>query len=199
MKECTDIIVVFPSVWLPELIEKWWKCLQKIKLTELSSVKLILQPIHVAGCLLIYFLLTHSLTHSFTYSLTHSFTYSPTHSLTHSCSRSLALTLIHSSTLTHSHTRSLALTLIHSSTHSLSPWSRVLREKLTGSQLVRKFPAFYGTQRFITAFTSAHLLSLFWVDGYICMCKCDVWLLYEDVHNLFHIFLIHIYCFVWNY
>jgi hypothetical protein len=34
----------------------------------------------------------------------------------------------------------------------LTPWSRVLLEKLTGFQLVRKFPAFYGTVRFITAF-----------------------------------------------
>jgi hypothetical protein len=38
--------------------------------------------------------------------------------------------------------------------------SRVLPEKLTGSQLVKKFPAFYGTRRFITAFTSASYLSL---------------------------------------
>ena len=38
--------------------------------------------------------------------------------------------------------------------------SRVLPEKLTGSQLVKKFPAFYGTRRFITAFTSARHLSL---------------------------------------
>jgi hypothetical protein len=37
----------------------------------------------------------------------------------------------------------------------LTPWSRVLLEKLTGSQIVKKFPAFYGTRRFITAFTSA--------------------------------------------
>jgi hypothetical protein len=29
-------------------------------------------------------------------------------------------------------------------THLLPPWSRVLLEKLTGSQLVIKFPAFYG-------------------------------------------------------
>jgi len=28
-------------------------------------------------------------------------------------------------------------------------------EKLTGFQLVKKFPTFYGTQGFITAFTSA--------------------------------------------
>jgi len=42
----------------------------------------------------------------------------------------------------------------------LTPWSRVLHEKLTGFQPVKKFPAFYGTRRFITAFTSAHHLSL---------------------------------------
>jgi hypothetical protein len=37
-------------------------------------------------------------------------------------------------------------------TYLLTPWIRVLLEKLTGSQLVKKFPAFYGTQRFITVF-----------------------------------------------
>ena len=37
----------------------------------------------------------------------------------------------------------------------LTPCSRVLLEKLTGFQLVKKFPAFYGTRKFITAFTSA--------------------------------------------
>jgi hypothetical protein len=41
----------------------------------------------------------------------------------------------------------------------LTLWSGVLLEKLTGLQLVRKFPAFYGTLRFITAFTSACHLS----------------------------------------
>jgi hypothetical protein len=35
-------------------------------------------------------------------------------------------------------------------------------EKLKGSQLVKKFPAFYGTRRFITALTSACHLSLSW-------------------------------------
>jgi len=35
-----------------------------------------------------------------------------------------------------------------------------LLEKLTGSQIVKKFPAFYGTRMFITAFTSARHLSL---------------------------------------
>jgi len=33
-------------------------------------------------------------------------------------------------------------------------------EKLTGSQLVKKFPAFYGSRTFITAFESARHLSL---------------------------------------
>ena len=42
----------------------------------------------------------------------------------------------------------------------LTPWCRVLLEKLTGLQLVKKFPAFYGTRRFITALTSARQLSL---------------------------------------
>ena len=44
---------------------------------------------------------------------------------------------------------------------SLSPsaWSRVLPDKLTGPQLVKKFPAFYGTHKFITASTSARHLS----------------------------------------
>jgi len=45
-------------------------------------------------------------------------------------------------------------------TYLLSPWSRVLSENLTGSQLVKKFPAFYGNWRFITAFTTARHLSV---------------------------------------
>jgi hypothetical protein len=44
--------------------------------------------------------------------------------------------------------------------NSMDPWISVLSEKLTGHQLVKKFPAFYGTRRFITAFTSSHHLSL---------------------------------------
>jgi hypothetical protein len=45
-------------------------------------------------------------------------------------------------------------------TFLLTPWSKVLLEKLTGSQLDMKFPAFYGTRRFITAFTIARHFSL---------------------------------------
>ena len=47
-------------------------------------------------------------------------------------------------------------------TYLLTPWSRVLPENLTGSQLVKKFPAFYGNRSFITEFTSTRHLSLFW-------------------------------------
>ena len=43
-----------------------------------------------------------------------------------------------------------------------NPRSKVLPEKLTGFQLVKKFPAFYRTRRFIAAFTSARHLCLSW-------------------------------------
>ena len=46
----------------------------------------------------------------------------------------------------------------------LTPWYRVLLEKLTGLQLVMKFPAFHGTRRFITALTSVRHLSLSWAS-----------------------------------
>ena len=42
----------------------------------------------------------------------------------------------------------------------LTPCSTVFLEKLTGSQLIKEFPTFYGTRRFITAFTSAGQLSV---------------------------------------
>jgi len=40
--------------------------------------------------------------------------------------------------------------------------SRALPEKLTGPQAANKFPAFYGTRRFITVLTRARHLSLSW-------------------------------------
>ena len=46
----------------------------------------------------------------------------------------------------------------------LTPWCRVLLEKLTGLQLVKKFPAIHGTRRFITALTSVRHLSLSWAS-----------------------------------
>ena len=49
-------------------------------------------------------------------------------------------------------------------TYVLTPWCRVLLEKLTGLQQVKKFPAFHGTRTFITAFTSIRHLSLSWAS-----------------------------------
>ena len=52
----------------------------------------------------------------------------------------------------------------YSLTHSLTPWCSVLLEKLTGLQLVKNFPAFHGTRRFITALTNVRHLSLSWAS-----------------------------------
>ena len=46
----------------------------------------------------------------------------------------------------------------------LTPCCRVLLEKLTGLQLVKKFPGFHGTRRFITALTSVRHLYLSWAS-----------------------------------
>ena len=56
--------------------------------------------------------------------------------------------------------------LLHNmcSYYLLTPWCRVLLEQLTGLQLVKKFPAFHGTRRFITALTSICHLSLSWAS-----------------------------------
>jgi len=80
-----------------------------------------------------WFVLTYLLTYLLTYFLTYSLTYLLTYSLTYS---------------------------LYLLTYLLTPWSRVLLEKLTGFQLVKKFLAFYGNRRFITAIKSARNLSL---------------------------------------
>jgi hypothetical protein len=46
----------------------------------------------------------------------------------------------------------------------LIAWSRVFLQKLTGCQLFKKIPTFYGTRRFTTPFTSARHLSLSWAN-----------------------------------
>ena len=50
-------------------------------------------------------------------------------------------------------------TIVSKHVYLLTPWCRVL-EKLNGLQLVKKFPAFHGTRRFITALKSVRHLSL---------------------------------------
>ena len=49
-------------------------------------------------------------------------------------------------------------------TYILTPWCRVLLEKLTALQVVKKFPAFHGTRRFIIALTIVRHLSLSWAS-----------------------------------
>ena len=72
------------------------------------------------------------------------------------CGRgSIILPLLHIRSLRFIHTYYLP-------TYLLTSWSRVLLDNATGSHLVEKFPAFYGTGRFITEFTSARQLSLYW-------------------------------------
>ena len=55
--------------------------------------------------------------------------------------------------------------LQHLRVYLLTPWCRVLLEKLTGLQLVKKFPAFHGTRRFITALIRVRHLSLSWASS----------------------------------
>ena len=49
-------------------------------------------------------------------------------------------------------------------TYLLTPWCRVLLEKLMGLQLVKEFPAFHGTRRFITSLTSVRQLFVSWAS-----------------------------------
>ena len=58
----------------------------------------------------------------------------------------------------------MELTQPHLLTYLLTPWCRVLLEKLTDLQLVKKSPAFHGTRRFITVLTSVRHLSLSWAS-----------------------------------
>ena len=64
----------------------------------------------------------------------------------------------------HLHCLGNIITAVPLWTYLLTPWCWVLLEKLTGLQLVKKFPAFHGTQRFITAPTSVRHLSLSWAS-----------------------------------
>ena len=97
-----------------------------------TGVVLFVSNQQVLLMVLLTYLLTHSLTHSLIHSLIYLLTYLITYLLTHLL------------------------------TYLLTPCSTILLEKLTGIQLVKKFPTFYETQRFITSFTTACHLSLSW-------------------------------------
>ena len=49
---------------------------------------------------------------------------------------------------------------VNTTSYLLTPRSTVLLEKATGPQLVKKFPTFYGTRRFITA-NYLHFFTIF--------------------------------------
>jgi len=55
---------------------------------------------------------------------------------------------------------SSAITMMHGPINIRFTRSRVRPENLRGPKLVEKFPSFYGTRRFITAFSSTRYLSL---------------------------------------
>jgi hypothetical protein len=69
----------------------------------------------------------------------------------------------------------------------LTPWSKVLPEKLTGFQLVKKFSAFYGTRRFITAVRSVRHLSLSWASSITpkYQSRCEAYPLTVSQHDTF--------------
>ena len=50
-------------------------------------------------------------------------------------------------------------------THLLTPWRRVLLEKLTGSASSQEIPRLFGTRRFLTVPTSARHLSQSWANS----------------------------------
>ena len=50
-------------------------------------------------------------------------------------------------------------------TYLLTPWSRVLLEKLTASAASQEIPRIFGTLKFITLLTSARHLSLSWANS----------------------------------
>ena len=107
---------------------------------------------HSLTCLLTY-LLTHLPTYLLTYSLTYLLTYLLTHLLIYLLT--YLFTYLHTYSLTYLLTYLLTYSLTYLITYLLTSWSRVPFEKQTNFQLVKKFPTFYGTRRFITAFTRA--------------------------------------------
>ena len=60
--------------------------------------------------------------------------------------------------------------VVYPGTYLLTPWRRVLLEQLTGLKQVKKFPAFHGTRRFITAPTSVRRLYLSWASPIQSIC-----------------------------
>ena len=84
------------------------------------------------------------------------------HSEKYKMHKVLNVIILRENNLNNNNTQTLNIVLkdLAEFTFWLTPRSRVLLEKLTGSQLVKKFPAIYRTRRFITSFTRARHLFL---------------------------------------
>jgi len=96
--------------------------------------------------------------HTYTYVQTYILTYIHTYIGTYIRVRTyMTYTHIQNTYFTYMYIHYIVHTYIY--TYIITPWCRVL-EKLTGLQLVKKFPAFHGTRRFITALTSVRHLSI---------------------------------------
>ena len=131
-------------------------------LTYLLACLLTYLLAYLLTCLLAY-LLTYLLTCLLTYMLAYLLTYLPAYLLAFWLV--YLLTYLLTCLLTYLLTYLLACLLTYLLTYSLTPYSTVLLEKLTRFQLVKKFPTFYGTRRFLIAFASARHLSLSWASS----------------------------------
>jgi len=63
------------------------------------------------------------------------------------------------------HCRNLSIITTYNVAYLLTPWSRVLLEKLTGPAASQEIPRIFGTRRFITVLRSARHLSLSWANS----------------------------------
>jgi hypothetical protein len=63
----------------------------------------------------------------------------------------------------------------------LTPRRTVLPETLTRRKLLKKFPAFYGTRRFITAFTRARYMSLSSARSIQSMPPSNIWKIHFNI------------------
>jgi len=85
--------------------------------------------------------------------------------MTPNCSSSSVHYLLNSIIRSYLYIYSMSCWLTYLLTYLLIQLSRVLLEKVTGFNLVMKFPAFYGTRRIVTVFISARHLSLSWASS----------------------------------
>ena len=121
---------------------------------------------YLVGIVLVH-LLTYLITYLFTYLLiyliTYLITYLFTYLITYLITYLLNYLLIYLYTYLLTYLFTYLITYLF--TYLLTPWSRILLEKPTGFQPVKKFPAFYGTRRLFTAVTNARYQSLSWASS----------------------------------